>query len=108
MQQLIVNIVADRYGAAKSPGYAAALCVRRRLRGGQTVPIAGAGGFAVYAGLPLAFSPILDGKRLHLANLSFAELHLLDVSAGRSPGSAVVTESTLGRSTSPNGPSPGG
>jgi hypothetical protein len=96
---LIVNIVADPCDLAKSatlrrcrtPGVFAA------LDGAEPVLIAGAGGgFDVYAGLPLAFSLILDGERVQLANLSFAELHLLDLSAWRSAGLAEVTDATVG------------
>lgn len=46
----------------------------------ERILIAGAGGgFDVYAGLPLALALIGDGKQVHLANLSFTELHLLDL-----------------------------
>ncbi len=41
----------------------------------QRILIAGAGGgFDVYAGLPLAFSLLSEGKRVFLANLSFSDL----------------------------------
>lgn len=43
------------------------------------VLIAGAGGgFDVYAGLPLVLALWHGGARVHLANLSFSELELLD------------------------------
>ncbi|HEV7711710.1 MAG TPA: DUF1152 domain-containing protein [Asanoa sp.] len=45
----------------------------------RNVLIAGAGGgFDVYAGLPLAFALRDHGVRVHLANLSFSELELVD------------------------------
>ena len=45
----------------------------------RNVLIAGAGGgFDVYAGLPLALTLWRSGVRVHLANLSFSELVLLD------------------------------
>ncbi|WP_250031289.1 DUF1152 domain-containing protein [Paractinoplanes maris] len=45
----------------------------------RNVLIAGAGGgFDVYAGLPLAFALRESGVRVHLANLSFSELELVD------------------------------
>jgi hypothetical protein len=63
----------------------------------DSVLIAGAGGgFDVFAGLPLALCLLLEDKRVHLANLSFAELHLLDRSVWLEPGLALITESTPG------------
>jgi hypothetical protein len=51
-----------------------------RLRDARRVLIAGAGGgFDVYAGLPLALALRASGKEVHLANLSFADLHGLDL-----------------------------
>src|SRR4029453_914015 len=45
----------------------------------RSVLIAGAGGgFDVYAGLPLALALWHRGARVHLANLSFSELELID------------------------------
>jgi hypothetical protein len=45
----------------------------------RNVLIAGAGGgFDVYAGLPLALALWSRGARVHLANLSFSELELID------------------------------
>jgi hypothetical protein len=45
----------------------------------RNVLLAGAGGgFDVYAGLPLAFALWQNGVRVHLANLSFSELELVD------------------------------
>lgn len=63
----------------------------------DSILIAGAGGgFDVFAGLPLALTLLLEEKRVHLANLSFSELDLLDQSAWLEPNLAVVTESTQG------------
>lgn len=51
-----------------------------RLRDAQRVLIAGAGGgFDIYAGLPLALALRAQGKDVHLANLSFADLGGLDL-----------------------------
>ncbi|MEU8332804.1 DUF1152 domain-containing protein [Micromonospora sp. NPDC048839] len=45
----------------------------------RSILIAGAGGgFDVYAGLPLAFALWRAGAQVHLANLSFSELELID------------------------------
>lgn len=49
------------------------------LEDAQKILIAGAGGgFDVYAGLPLALALWDAGKDVHLANLSFSELELID------------------------------
>ncbi|MEV4759334.1 DUF1152 domain-containing protein [Micromonospora sp. NPDC049559] len=49
------------------------------LASARSVLIAGAGGgFDVYAGLPLALALWHGGVRVHLANLSFSELELMD------------------------------
>ncbi|GAB3153567.1 hypothetical protein GCM10027290_46570 [Micromonospora sonneratiae] len=46
----------------------------------RNVLIAGAGGgFDIYAGLPLAVALLDAGTRVHLANLSFTQLELLDL-----------------------------
>ncbi|MEV4534391.1 DUF1152 domain-containing protein [Asanoa sp. NPDC049518] len=67
------------------------------LEGAERILIAGAGGgFDVYAGLPLALSLMADGKRVHLANLSFAELHLLDPDVWLDENIAAVTPATKG------------
>ncbi|MEU0094550.1 DUF1152 domain-containing protein [Kribbella sp. NPDC006257] len=51
-----------------------------RLRAARRVLIAGAGGgFDVYAGLPLALALVGQGKQVHLANLSFADLSALEL-----------------------------
>lgn len=50
-----------------------------RLHAAERILVAGAGGgFDVYAGLPLALALRGAGKRVHLANLSFADLYGLD------------------------------
>ncbi|WP_157239280.1 DUF1152 domain-containing protein [Catenuloplanes japonicus] len=49
------------------------------LSGARRVLVAGAGGgFDVYAGLPLVFALRESGVEVHLANLSFSELELVD------------------------------
>src|SRR5690606_439213 len=46
-----------------------------RLAGARSVLVAGAGGgFDVYAGLPVALGLAREGRRVHLANLSFSDL----------------------------------
>jgi hypothetical protein len=63
----------------------------------QRILIAGAGGgFDVYAGLPLALSLIGDGKHVFLANLSFSELHLLDLDVWHDQNVAAITPATTG------------
>ncbi len=50
------------------------------LKDSERILVAGAGGgFDVYAGLPLAFALMDLGKTVHLANLSFSALDLIDV-----------------------------
>jgi hypothetical protein len=61
------------------------------------VLIAGAGGgFDVYAGLPLAIALWDRGTRVHLANLSFTQLELLEVDTWAGPDVAEVTAHTRG------------
>ncbi|WP_329058162.1 DUF1152 domain-containing protein [Amycolatopsis sp. NBC_01480] len=68
-----------------------------RLRPASSVLIAGAGGgFDVYAGLPLAFALRAQGKRVHLANLSFSELAPLDLDDWVAPGVAAVGPESVG------------
>jgi len=68
-----------------------------RLDGCHRILIAGAGGgFDVYAGLPLAFALRRAGKAVHLANLSFSELHLLDLDVWLAPNVAAITADTKG------------
>lgn len=51
-----------------------------RLREARRVLVSGAGGgFDIYAGLPLALALRAAGKEVHLANLSFADLHGLSL-----------------------------
>ncbi|MET7395881.1 DUF1152 domain-containing protein [Dactylosporangium sp. NPDC005572] len=67
------------------------------LRDARSVLVAGAGGgFDVYAGLPLAFALQARGQAVHLANLSFSRLELLDQDAWLAPGVAEVTAGTEG------------
>lgn len=61
------------------------------------VLIAGAGGgFDVYAGLPLAFALTRAGKCVHLANLSFSDLDLIELADWRAPNLAAITPATRG------------
>jgi hypothetical protein len=67
------------------------------LRGSDRVLVAGAGGgFDVYAGLPLAFALMGLGKSVHLANLSFSALDLIDVDDWCEPNLAAITPATRG------------
>lgn len=67
------------------------------LRPAHRILIAGAGGgFDVYAGLPLALHLAAQGRSVWLANLSFTELHLLDLDVWLVPHLAAVTPATLG------------
>ncbi|RZU75678.1 hypothetical protein EV384_4237 [Micromonospora kangleipakensis] len=67
------------------------------LEGSARVLIAGAGGgFDVYAGLPLAVSLRAAGRRVHLANLSFTQLELLDLDVWAAENVAAVTPHTAG------------
>lgn len=73
------------------PGVFAALDAASRIL------VAGAGGgFDVYAGLPLALSLASAGKQVFLANLSFSELHLLDLDAWLTRDVAAVGPGTAG------------
>jgi hypothetical protein len=68
-----------------------------RLRDAKRVLIAGAGGgFDVYAGLPLALALRGMGKEVHLANLSFTDLTVLDIDDWLVPDVAVVGPDTTG------------
>jgi hypothetical protein len=65
------------------------------LAAARNVLIAGAGGgFDVYAGLPLAIALWQGGVRVHLANLSFSQLELLDLDVWQAPNVAAVTPDT--------------
>ncbi|GLY74199.1 hypothetical protein [Actinoallomurus iriomotensis] len=67
------------------------------LRGSGRVLAAGAGGgFDVYAGLPLAFALMGLGKSVHLANLSFSALDLIDADDWCEPNLAAITPVTRG------------
>lgn len=67
------------------------------LREARSVLIAGAGGgFDVYAGLPLAVALLDAGRQVHLANLSFAQLELLDRDVWPAENVAAVTPDTAG------------
>ncbi|MFE6858376.1 DUF1152 domain-containing protein [Nocardia sp. NPDC057668] len=68
-----------------------------RLRDASTILIAGAGGgFDVYGGLPLAIALSAQGKRVHLANLSFSDLRHTPLEDWLAPGVAAVTPETAG------------
>ena len=68
----------------------------RHLADCERILIAGAGGgFDVYAGLPLAHALWRRGQTVHLANLSFTDLHNTDA-ARLAPALYVVTPSTTG------------
>ncbi|WP_238547178.1 DUF1152 domain-containing protein [Actinoplanes friuliensis] len=59
--------------------------------------LAGAGGgFDIYAGLPLAFALRDAGVDVHLANLSFTQLGLLDLEAWLDPDLALIMPDTRG------------
>jgi hypothetical protein len=63
----------------------------------QRVLIAGAGGgFDIYAGLPLAIALWAGGKEVHLANLSFSQLELLDLDVWLDNNVAAITATTVG------------
>lgn len=67
------------------------------LKDSRRVLVAGAGGgFDVYAGLPLAFALMAFGKSVHLANLSFSALDLIDSDDWCEPNLAAVTPATRG------------
>ncbi|WP_406113888.1 hypothetical protein [Kitasatospora purpeofusca] len=66
-----------------------------RLLAAERILIAGAGGgFDVYAGLPLALALRDAGKEVHLANLSFSELHALPAEVWQEPELALITPDT--------------
>jgi hypothetical protein len=67
------------------------------LADARSVLVAGAGGgFDVYAGLPLALALRAQGRVVHLANLSFTALEVLDLDVWLAPGVAAVTARTPG------------
>lgn len=70
-----------------------------RLSPARRVLIAGAGGgFDVYAGLPLAVALSAQGKQVHLANLSFADLGALALTEWIAPDVAEVRAGPAARS----------
>jgi hypothetical protein len=65
------------------------------LASARSVLIAGAGGgFDIYAGLPLALALWHEGVQVHLANLSFSQLELIDVDSWVAHDVAAVTPDT--------------
>ncbi|GAA1858107.1 DUF1152 domain-containing protein [Asanoa iriomotensis] len=67
------------------------------MDGVERILLAGAGGgFDVYSALPLALSLMAGGKRVHLANLSFTELHLADPDVWVDRDVARITPATAG------------
>ncbi|SEM31186.1 DUF1152 domain-containing protein [Streptacidiphilus jiangxiensis] len=69
-----------------------------RLRDARRILVAGAGGgFDVYAGLPLALALRADGREVHLANLSFADLYGLDLDVWLDQGVAAIRPDTEAR-----------
>jgi hypothetical protein len=69
-----------------------------RLRDARRVLVAGAGGgFDVYAGLPLALALRSAGKEVHLANLSFSDLHGLGLDVWLDADVAAIGPDTVAR-----------
>ncbi|MET9873024.1 DUF1152 domain-containing protein [Actinacidiphila glaucinigra] len=69
-----------------------------RLRDARRILVAGAGGgFDVYAGLPIALALREAGKKVHLANLSFADLYGLDLDVWLDHDVAAVRPTTAAR-----------
>lgn len=67
------------------------------LAGARRVLIAGAGGgFDVFAGLPLAVALWDQGVEVHLANLSFTPLELVDLDCWAAPHVALIRPETVG------------
>ncbi|GGV92230.1 hypothetical protein GCM10015535_52850 [Streptomyces gelaticus] len=60
----------------------------------ERVLVAGAGGFDIYAGLPVALSLFHQGKHVQLANLSFSALEGLPRESRLAPDVAVITPET--------------
>lgn len=66
------------------------------LDSARSILIAGAGGgFDVYAGLPLALALWHGGRQVHLANLSFSQLELLDHDTWATENVAAVTPESV-------------
>jgi hypothetical protein len=75
------------------------------LAGSRSVLIAGAGGgFDVYAGLPLAFALQDSGARVHLANLSFTHLELIDLGSWLAENLAAITPPVAASSATRSSP----
>jgi hypothetical protein len=69
-----------------------------RLRDAHRILVAGAGGgFDVYAGLPLVLALRTAGKEVHLANLSFSDLHGLDLDVWLDADVAAIGPDTVAR-----------
>jgi hypothetical protein len=84
----VLPVEAGGYSLAVPPLFSA-------LAPARSVLIAGAGGgFDIYAGLPLALALWRNGVRVHLANLSFSELELIDVDDWATGNVAAVTPTT--------------
>ena len=67
------------------------------LADAESILIAGAGGgFDIYAGLPLAIALLDAGRRVHLANLAFTYLELLDLDAWLARNVARIQPDTAG------------
>jgi hypothetical protein len=67
------------------------------LADARRILVAGAGGgFDVYAGLPLALALRADGREVHLANLSFTALELVDPDGWLDPNVVPVGPDTAG------------
>jgi hypothetical protein len=61
----------------------------------RSILIAGAGGgFDIYAGLPLALALRHSGAQVHLANLSFSQLELIELDSWATQNVAAVTPDT--------------
>jgi len=88
----VTNPAATAFSLTAPPLFAA-------LAPAKSILIAGAGGgFDVYAGLPLALALWHNGARVHLANLSFSQLELVDLDTWTTENIAAVTPD----STSPD------
>jgi hypothetical protein len=64
----------------------------------STVLLAGAGGgFDIFSGLPLYFALRAQGKRVHLANLTYSKIHATNGDDALSPACVRVTADSAGR-----------
>ncbi|MDI6105132.1 DUF1152 domain-containing protein [Actinoplanes sp. NEAU-A12] len=95
----VTTFAAPSFGSSEGPN-ASSLDVPplfAALNGARSVLLAGAGGgFDVYAALPLAITLWDHGVAVHLANLSFTQLELLDLDAWSAPNVALVGPATNG------------